>query len=207
MKSFIYNLILNPPEGSIQHTFEKIMLTKGWTPPSLGIHDNGRRYLDKDVHDLFIQFLKEYGTPMPILTPRPVLGSPQQIFQHKFLRSGGEPVELILNVPGSGYLSPKTQAKFEAFLNEEAHNQPSFNCRCTIPKDLEPKGAKMVTTEQLNQVGKILGTTDKNIVISAVLKTLVENGIGFEEAFDSVFGEGAYEKAADEIWEVLRSNV
>lgn len=62
-----------------------------------------------------------------------------------------------------------------------------------------------ITTEQLNQVAELLGTTDKSVVISAVLKTLVKSGIDIQVAFDAVFGEGAYRKFAGEIYSALRA--
>lgn len=57
----------------------------------------------------------------------------------------------------------------------------------------------------LNQVANLLGTTDKNVVFSAVLKTLVENGIAINVAFDHLFGEGAYKKFAGEVYHALRA--
>lgn len=62
-----------------------------------------------------------------------------------------------------------------------------------------------ITAAQLNEVATLLGTTDKNVVISAVLKTLVQSGIDMQTAFDAVFGEGAYRKFAGEIYSALRA--
>lgn len=58
----------------------------------------------------------------------------------------------------------------------------------------------------LNQVANLLGTTDKNVVFSAVLKTLVENGVAMNVAFDHLFGEGSYKKFAGEVYHALRAN-
>jgi len=54
-----------------------------------------------------------------------------------------------------------------------------------------------ITTEQLNQVAALLGTTDKNLIISVCIKTLMDSGMGFRAAYDSIFGEGAFIKMAD----------
>lgn len=57
----------------------------------------------------------------------------------------------------------------------------------------------------LNQVANLLGTTDKNVVFSAVLKTLIEEGVAANVAFDFLFGEGAYKKFAGEVFQALRA--
>ena len=62
-----------------------------------------------------------------------------------------------------------------------------------------------ITATQLNQVAEILGTTDKNVVFSTVLKTLVDAGIAINVAFDHLFGEGAYIKFAGEIYDALKA--
>jgi len=61
-----------------------------------------------------------------------------------------------------------------------------------------------VTTAQLNEVATLLGTTDKNLVFTVILKTLVDNGVDIVVAFDAVFGEGAYKKFAGEVWKALQ---
>lgn len=63
----------------------------------------------------------------------------------------------------------------------------------------------MINATALNQVAELLGTTDKNVVISAVLKTLVSTGIAVDVAYDMVFGEGAYKRFAGEIYTALRA--
>ena len=62
-----------------------------------------------------------------------------------------------------------------------------------------------VTPEMLNNVAAALGTTDKNFVYSAVLATLVKNGICMDVAWDAVFGEGAYVAFAGNLYDALRS--
>lgn len=62
-----------------------------------------------------------------------------------------------------------------------------------------------VTAAQLNQVAAMLKTTDKNVVFSAVIKTLVDAGLEVNEAFDAVFGEGAYTKFSGQIYDALRA--
>lgn len=62
-----------------------------------------------------------------------------------------------------------------------------------------------ITPDQLNQIAGLLGTTDKNVVISAVLKSLVDMGADMATAFDLVFGEGAYRRFAGEVYHALRA--
>jgi len=62
-----------------------------------------------------------------------------------------------------------------------------------------------ISKEQLNQVAELLGTTDKNVAISAVIKTLVDAGMSVKEAFESTFGEGSYAKMAEEIYDSLNA--
>lgn len=62
-----------------------------------------------------------------------------------------------------------------------------------------------ITAAQMNNVAALLGTTDKNVVISAVLKTLVQSGVDMQTAFDAVFSEGAYSKFAGEVYQALRA--
>ena len=57
----------------------------------------------------------------------------------------------------------------------------------------------------LNQVAELLGTADKNVVISAILKTLTDSGIALNIAFDHVFGDGSYIKFAGEVHAALRA--
>jgi len=61
------------------------------------------------------------------------------------------------------------------------------------------------TAQQLNEVANLLGTTDKNVVFSAVLKTMLKSGIEVDVAFDMLFGEGAYKRFAGEVYHALRA--
>jgi hypothetical protein len=56
-----------------------------------------------------------------------------------------------------------------------------------------------MTAEQLNQAAALLGTTDKNVVISACIKTLVDAGLDIRTAYDAILGKGAYNKMASEL--------
>lgn len=62
-----------------------------------------------------------------------------------------------------------------------------------------------ITTSQLNQIAALLGTTDKNIVFSAVLKTLIEDGISVDAAVDGLFGDGAFKQFAGNVYDALRA--
>jgi len=62
-----------------------------------------------------------------------------------------------------------------------------------------------ITTAQLNEVANLLGTTDKNVVFSAIIKTLVEAGLEVSVAFEMVFGEGTYNKMAGFIYDSLKA--
>lgn len=61
----------------------------------------------------------------------------------------------------------------------------------------------MIDTVTLNQVAASLGTTDKNVVFSAILKTLVDAGISVDVAFDHVFGPGSYTELANTLYAKL----
>lgn len=68
------------------------------------------------------------------------------------------------------------------------------------------RGMKMtITANQLNQVAELIGTTDKNVVFSVVIKHLVDAGLSVELAFESVFGEGAYKKFSGQVYDALRA--
>lgn len=62
-----------------------------------------------------------------------------------------------------------------------------------------------ITTNQLNEVAGLLNTTDKNIVISAIMKTLVQSGVAVDAAFEMIFGEGSYTRFAGQIYNALRA--
>jgi len=63
----------------------------------------------------------------------------------------------------------------------------------------------MFTATQLNKVAEIIGTTDKNVVFSVVIKSLTDSGVDIKVAFDMLFGEGAYMKFAGQIYDALRA--
>jgi len=56
----------------------------------------------------------------------------------------------------------------------------------------------------LNQVAELIGATDKNAVISVILKFLTDEGIALDIAFDYVFGDGAFVKFGREIYTEIR---
>lgn len=62
-----------------------------------------------------------------------------------------------------------------------------------------------ITTEQLNQAAELLGTTDRNTVLTAVIGTLVKNGVDVKVALNAVFGEGTFEKIAGQVYDALRA--
>ena len=61
-----------------------------------------------------------------------------------------------------------------------------------------------ITAATLNKVAALLNTTDKNLVISVAIKTLVDAGVDLRDAFDAVLGEGAYMKMAGQVYHQLR---
>lgn len=61
-----------------------------------------------------------------------------------------------------------------------------------------------ITTEQLNQVAGLLGTRDRNVVFSAILKTLTDGGVAVDVAFDMLFGAGAYRRFAGRVYDALQ---
>jgi len=63
-----------------------------------------------------------------------------------------------------------------------------------------------ITTEQLNAVATLLNTTDKNLVISYVIGTLVnEGGMSVKEAYEAVWGEGSYDQMAGMVYDMLKA--
>lgn len=62
-----------------------------------------------------------------------------------------------------------------------------------------------VTTEQLNKIAALLGTTDKTAVINVAIGTLVKAGMDVADAVDAVFGEGAYKRLAAQVYHSLRA--
>jgi hypothetical protein len=60
-----------------------------------------------------------------------------------------------------------------------------------------------ITTEQLNAVAALLGTTDKNLVFSVCIKTLVDAGMDIADATDAVLGVGRFMEIANAVYEEL----
>jgi len=60
-----------------------------------------------------------------------------------------------------------------------------------------------ITAEKLNQIASLVGATDKNIVYSFVITGLVDNGIPLSEAYDMVFGDGAYAAMVGKVYDEL----
>ncbi len=60
-------------------------------------------------------------------------------------------------------------------------------------------------SNRLREVAELIGASDKNMVFSAVLKTLVEGGISIDAAFDGLFGDGAFKQFAGNVYDALRS--
>jgi hypothetical protein len=62
-----------------------------------------------------------------------------------------------------------------------------------------------MTDDQLNAAANLLNTTDKNLVISVCIKTLVNAGMPIKSAFDKVLGVGSYDKLAGDIWDAINA--
>ena len=52
---------------------------------------------------------------------------------------------------------------------------------------------------KMEQMAELLGTTDKNAIISACILTLTNNGFSAGDAFDMVFGGGSFDKLASDL--------
>jgi hypothetical protein len=57
-----------------------------------------------------------------------------------------------------------------------------------------------MNAEQLNAVAALLNTTDKNLVFSVCIKTLVDAGVSVRDAIDAVLGVGTFEGIAGEVY-------
>lgn len=62
-----------------------------------------------------------------------------------------------------------------------------------------------VTAAQLNQVAAMLNTTDKSLVITVAIHTLVKAGVDVGDAMDAVLGAGAYQRLAAQVYHALRA--
>lgn len=60
-------------------------------------------------------------------------------------------------------------------------------------------------TNLLNMIAEELNTTDKNLVISVAMNMLVKSGVAVDAAFEMLFGEGAWEKFAGNVYDALRA--
>jgi hypothetical protein len=63
----------------------------------------------------------------------------------------------------------------------------------------------MITTEQLNAVAAMIGTTDKNLVFTACIKTLVEAGIDAKLAMEFVLGKNKVDAMIGDLYDGLRA--
>ena len=65
------------------------------------------------------------------------------------------------------------------------------------------KGETMAATT-LNQIAKLIGSSDKNEVISVAILTLhKELGVPMPKAYEMILGEGAWQEMANEIHDEL----
>lgn len=60
-------------------------------------------------------------------------------------------------------------------------------------------------TNLLNAIAEELNTTDKNLCINVALSMMVKTGVAIDEAFDLLFGEGAYKRFAGQAYDALRA--
>ena len=58
---------------------------------------------------------------------------------------------------------------------------------------------------KLDQMAELLGTTDKNQIISACIIALTSNGFTADQALDMVLGEGTFDKLASDLYEQLNA--
>ncbi len=56
-----------------------------------------------------------------------------------------------------------------------------------------------MNTALLNEIAARLGTTDKNLVISAAIKGLVDLGYNVRTAYEMVMGDGSFGKMAEAV--------
>lgn len=63
----------------------------------------------------------------------------------------------------------------------------------------------MITTTQLNQVATLLGTTDKNLVFAACIKTLVDAGMSAVDAMKEVCGVENTNAMISKLYDDLRA--
>jgi len=74
---------------------------------------------------------------------------------------------------------------------------------CGRENNFNRRTMMQITTEQLNAVAALLGTTDKNLVFSVCIKTLVDAGMDIADATDAVLGVGRFMEIANAVYEEL----
>lgn len=66
---------------------------------------------------------------------------------------------------------------------------------------------KGIGANDLNTIAKMLGTTDKNVVFSACIKVLrEEGGYDIKDALEIVLGEGRYDELIGNLYDALRGS-
>lgn len=94
-------------------------------------------------------------------------------------------------------------AGFQAVTQtDENKSNKVRNNRCAIRTICE---YIYMNNELLNEVASLLNTTDKNLVISATLKNLIELGMTVKEAWETVFCQGSYNELAGNIYDSLKA--
>ena len=58
---------------------------------------------------------------------------------------------------------------------------------------------------KFEQVAKLLGTNNPQVIIAASVAALVKAGFAADVALDMVCGEGSYNRMAGEIWEAANA--
>jgi alpha/beta superfamily hydrolase len=59
--------------------------------------------------------------------------------------------------------------------------------------------------ELLNAIAAEIGTNDKNIVISAAIAALMDQGLTIRAAYEAVFGAGAFDQMAGNLYDAMRA--
>ncbi len=60
-------------------------------------------------------------------------------------------------------------------------------------------------TALLNAIAAELNTTDRSLCINVAMAMLVKTGVTVADAFELLFGEGAYERFAGQVYDALRA--
>ena len=72
-------------------------------------------------------------------------------------------------------------------------------------RDTQTRKKTMITTEQLNAVAAMIGTTDKNLVFTACIKTLVASGMDVKLAMEFVLGKNNVDAMIGDLYDGLRA--